>query len=52
MKDIFGKTTEGVHEFGLVDMISKEDFEQRINAVHKTWDQQEFQLFHIVHQHS
>lgn len=40
MKDIFGKTT-GVHEVGLVDMMNEEEFEQRIEALHETWDQQE-----------
>ena len=39
MKDVFGRTTEGVHEVGLVDMTNEEEFEQRIEALHETWDQ-------------
>ena len=44
MKDVFGRTTEGVHEVGLVDMTNEEEFEQRIEALHETWDQQEMSV--------
>ena len=44
MKDVFGKTTEGVHEVGLVDMMNEEEFEQRIEALHETWDQREMSV--------
>lgn len=41
MKDVFGKRTDRVHEVGLVDMMDVEVFEQKIEALHETWDQQE-----------
>ena len=41
IKDIFGKTTAGVHEVGLVDMTTDEEFEQRLKSLQETWDQQE-----------
>ena len=44
MKDIFGKTVEGVHEVGLVDLANDEEFEQRIECLHETWNQREMSV--------
>ena len=41
MKDIFGKTTSGVHEAGLVDMANEEEFQNRVEMLHESWDQRE-----------
>jgi len=44
MKDIFGKTTSGVHEVELIDMTNEEEFEQRVKSLHEVWDQREISV--------
>ena len=44
MTDVFGRTTEGLHEVGLVDMTDEEEFKQRTEALHETWDQREMSV--------
>ena len=41
MKDVFGQTIEGVHEAGLVDATSKEEFDKKLEALHAQWDKRE-----------
>ena len=41
MRDVFGQTTEGVHEAGLVDAISKEAFDKKLEALYVQWDKRE-----------
>ena len=41
MRDVFGQTTEGVHEPGLVDSISKEVFDKKLEVLHAKWDKRE-----------
>ena len=41
MKDVFGQTTEEVHEAGLVDATSPEMFDQKLEELHVVWDKRE-----------
>ena len=41
MRDVFGQSTEGVHEPGLVDAISKEVFDKKLEVLHAKWDKRE-----------
>ena len=41
MKDVFGQTIEGVHEVGLVDARSRDDFDEKLKALHAQWDKRE-----------
>lgn len=41
LKDIFGWTIGDVHEAGLVDATSDEDFDAKLESYNKTWDQRE-----------
>ena len=41
LKNIFGKTIDDVHEAGLVDAVSQEDFECKLKALHMVWNERE-----------
>ena len=41
MRDVFGQITEGVHEAGLVDAISKEAFYKKLEALYVQWVKRE-----------
>ena len=41
MKDIFGATTDGLHEIGLVDSSTEEEFDHRLQDLQGTWNSHE-----------
>ena len=41
LQDVFGKTIGEVHEAGLVDSVSAEEFDAKLEAYHEIWDKRE-----------
>ena len=41
MKDIFGTTIDGMHEVGLVDCSTEEEFDHKLQVLQETWNHRE-----------
>ena len=41
MEDVFGQIIEGFHEPGLVDARSRDDFDEKLEALHAQWEKRE-----------
>ena len=41
MKDIFGRTIDGIHQVGLVDCSTEEEFDHKLQVLQETWNLRE-----------